>query len=57
MAKKKNSMQSEGGIWKWSKPPPESRKQAAVDAKGTKKGRHPKQTKTIRERLLKGMVF
>lgn len=44
---------SEGGIWKWSKPPPESRKQAAVDAKGTKKGRHPKQTKTIRERLLK----
>ncbi|KAK1380327.1 hypothetical protein POM88_027071 [Heracleum sosnowskyi] len=44
---------SQGGIWKWSKPPPESRKQAVVDGKGTKKVRHLKQTKTIRERLLK----
>ncbi|KAL8106487.1 E3 ubiquitin-protein ligase ORTHRUS 2-like [Apium graveolens] len=44
---------SQAGIWKWSKPPPESRKQAVVDGKGTKKIRHSKQTKTIRERLLK----
>lgn len=54
-------MQCQQGIWKWLKPPPASRKQADSrnlgDGKGTKKGRHQKQTKTIRERLLKGMVF